>query len=66
MPLLSAKARRHKIEYNIRRNRELYSQFNVRLPKEEYNDLCEFLKSVGLNKTEFIRWSYDKLREQNR
>ena len=47
----------------IRRNKELYDQFKVNLPKEEYNDLCNYLKSVGMNKAEFIRWAYSELKK---
>jgi len=61
--ILSEKARKHKIEYNIKRNKELYSKFGVNLPKEEYKIICDYLKSIGMNKAEFIRWAFDKLRE---
>lgn len=65
MQKLSEDARRNKIEYNIRRNKELYDQFKVNLPKEEYKELCDYLKQVKMNKAEFIRWAFDKLRECN-
>lgn len=60
---LSEKARRHKIEYNMKRNKELYKLFGVKLPKEEYALLCDYLKSINMNKAEFIRWAFDRLRE---
>ncbi len=62
MPL-SREARKRKVEYNIKRNRELCKKFSTNLPKEEYNEICEYLKVVGMNKAEFIRWAYSKLRE---
>ena len=62
MPL-SKKALENKKKYNIKRNKELTKQFSARLPKEEYNLLCEYLKTVGMNKAEFVRWAFDKLRE---
>ena len=62
MPL-SKKALEHKREYNRKRNKELTKLFSVRLPKEEYNLLCEYLQSVGMNKAEFVRWAFDKIRE---
>ena len=65
MPRLSERARKNKVAYNIRRNKELYDQFNIRLPKEEYKELMEYLSLVGMNKVEFIRWAFDKLRELN-
>lgn len=62
MPL-SKEARKNKVAYNMKRNNELTSLFRARLSKQEYNELCEYLKSIGMNKAEFIRWAYDKLRE---
>ena len=61
--MLSEDARRRKIEYNINRNKELYKPFKADLPKEEYEMLCDYLKSIGMNKAEFIRWAFDKIRE---
>ena len=61
--MLSENARKNKVEYNIRRNKELTNLFCARLPKEEYNQICEYLKSIGMNKAEFVRWSFDKIRE---
>lgn len=65
MPRLSEKARKNKVAYNVKRNKELYDQFNIRLPKEEYKELMEYLKLSGMNKVEFVRWAFDKLRELN-
>lgn len=64
MPL-SEKARKHKIEYNIKRTKELYLQFSAKLPKKEYKEICEYLKAQGINKAEFVRWAYDKMREDD-
>lgn len=61
--ILSEKARKNKIAYNVKRNKELYKQFSVKLLKEEYKDLCDYLNSVNMNKAEFVRWAFDKLRE---
>lgn len=61
--MLSEKARKNKIAYNIKRNTKLTTLFCARLNKEEYNQLCDYLKSVGMNKAEFVRWAFDKLRE---
>lgn len=61
--MLSERARKNKIAYNVKRNKELYKQFSVNLPKDEYNAICEYLKDMGMNKAEFIRWAFDKLRE---
>lgn len=65
MGILSEKARKNKNAYNLKRNNELTRLFQARLPKEEYQALYDYLKSIGMNKAEFIRWAYDKLREDN-
>lgn len=62
MPL-SRKALENKRKYNRERTKELYKTFSATLPKEEHKQLCEYLQSVGMNKAEFIRWAFDKLRE---
>jgi len=62
MPL-SRKALENKRKYNRERTKELYKTFSVTLPKEEHKQLCEYLQSVGMNKAEFVRWAFDKLRE---
>ena len=33
------------------------------LSKKEYQELCDYLKLNGMNKAEFVRWAFDKLRE---
>lgn len=63
MPL-SRKALENKRKYNRERTKELYKSFSVTLPKEEHKQICEYLQSVGMNKAEFIRWAFDKLREE--
>ena len=62
MPL-SEKARKKKVAYNVKRNREMTASFRARLSKEEYNELCEYLQRIGMNKAEFVRWAFDKLKE---
>ena len=61
---LSKKAKEKKKLYNMKRNKELTQLFCARLPKEEYNELCDYLKLVKMNKAEFVRWAYNKLREE--
>lgn len=63
--ILSEKARKNKIAYNTKRNKELNKQFVTNLKKEEYKEITDYLKSIGMNKAEFIRWAYDKLREND-
>lgn len=64
MPL-SREAKRKKILYNIKRNKELYIKFATNLPKEEYNEICDFLNEKNMNKAEFIRWAYEQLKQQD-
>lgn len=61
--ILSEKARKNKIAYNVKRNNEKTALFRARLSKEEYKELCDYLEQIGMNKSEFVRWSFDKLRE---
>jgi len=63
MPRLSEKARKNKIAYNVKRNKLLYDQFSAKLLKEEYKEICDYLKEIKMNKAEFVRWAYNKLRE---
>lgn len=64
MTILSKKALEHKREYNRKRTRELLKTFSATLPKEEYQEISDYLTQVGMNKAEFVRWAYDKLREE--
>lgn len=61
--ILSEQARKNKIAYNIKRNKEINKQFVTNLKKAEYKEITDYLKSINMNKAEFIRWAYDKLRE---
>lgn len=63
MPL-SREALEHKREYNKKRTKELYKTFSATLTKEEYAEICEYLKSKDMNKAEFVRWAYEKLKQQ--
>lgn len=62
--MLSEKARKNKVAYNVKRNKEFTMLFAARLPKNEYNQICEYLKINGLNKADFVRWAFDKIREE--
>lgn len=63
MAILSEEARQNKVAYNIKRNNELTALFRARLSKKEFQELCDYLKLNGMNKAEFVRWAFDKLRE---
>ena len=64
MANLSKKAKENKKIYNVKRNKKLTKTFSTRLPKEEYQEICDYLKVVKMNKAEFIRWAYETLRIQ--
>lgn len=61
--ILSKKALENKKIYNMKRNKELTKLFQARLSKEEYKELCDYLKVSNMNKAEFVRWAFDKIRE---
>ena len=63
--MLSEEARKNKVAYNVKRNKELYKQFNIRILNDKYDELMKLLKEKNMNKAEFIRWAYDKLRKDN-
>lgn len=62
--MLSEEAKRKKIIYNIERKKRLYKKFATDLLKPEYNEICDYLKSQGINKAEFIRWAYNELKNK--
>lgn len=64
MGVLSKAALEHKREYNRKRTKELLKTFSATLTKEEYKEICEYLQTIGMNKAEFIRWAFNKLREE--
>lgn len=64
MPRLSQEARRNKNAYNLKRNNELTKLFCARFMTEYYNEICDYLKSIKMNKAEFVRWAYNELKKQ--
>ena len=62
--MLSEEAKAKKSAYNLKRNKELTKLFAARLPINEYNEICDYLRSQGINKAEFIRWAYNKLKNK--
>ena len=63
--MLSEEARKRKVAYNVKRTKELYKQFSVKLLIPEYEEICDYLKQMKMNKAEFIRWAYDKLKQED-
>lgn len=66
MPRLSEQARKNKVAYNIKRNRELYKQFNLRILTKDYEELMQTLEEFGMNKAEFLRWAHEELKKQKK
>jgi len=64
MNRLSEDARRYKVEYNLKRNNEQTKLFCARFLNEYYEEICDYLKSIKMNKAEFIRWAYEELKKQ--
>lgn len=64
MPRLSEQARKNKVAYNMKRNKELNQLFVTSLKKEEYEEIFNYLQSIGMNKAEFVRWAYEELKKQ--
>ena len=62
--MLSEEARKRKVAYNVKRTKELYKQFSAKLLKNEYEEICNYLKSQGINKAEFVRWAYSELKSR--
>lgn len=62
--MLSEEAKRKKTIYNIARKKKLYRKFAADLLIPEYNEICNYLKSQGINKAEFIRWAYNELKNK--
>ena len=64
MPRLSQQARKNKVEYNMKRNKELNKQFITSLKKEEYTEIVNYINSIGMNKAQFVRWAYEELKKK--
>lgn len=60
---LSKEALDNKSKYNLERNKELTKLFCARLPKEEYKEICDYLKAQGMNKAQFVRWAFEQLKK---
>ena len=64
MSKLSEDARRYKVECNLKRNNEQTKLFCARFLNEYYYEVCDYLKSINMNKAEFVRWAYEELKKQ--
>lgn len=62
--------RKKKVAYNVNRTRELrqnkiIKQFKCTLPYEEVEEINKLLAKKNMNKVEFVRYGYKKLKEED-
>lgn len=57
------KARRNYEVRNKDVREQATKQFNTRLPREECEEICAFLKRHGISKVDLIRVGYEKMKE---
>lgn len=62
--MLTAEGKRAKNDYIREYNKEHKRIFSARLCKDEYKEICDYLKQMKMNKAEFIRWAYEELKKQ--
>lgn len=53
-----------KNKYDVDFHKKYYSQFKVALRNEEYNELCELLKSKNMTKVDFVRNAFKELKKK--
>ena len=57
------KARRNYETRNKDVRDQTTKQFNTRLPREECDEICAFLKKHGISKVDLIRVGYDQMKQ---
>ena len=57
------KARRNYEARNKEAREQATKQFNTRLPREECDEICAFLKRHGISKVELIREGYEGMKK---
>lgn len=57
------KARRNYEARNKEAREQATKQFNTRLPREECDEICAFLKRHGISKVELIREGYERMKK---
>ena len=55
---------KNKIDYINQWKEKNNKTFSTGFTKEEYKAICDCIKQNNINKSEFIRWTYDKLKEE--
>lgn len=58
------KARRKYEEVNKEQRRQATEQFNTRLPRKDYEEICAFLKAHGIRKIDIIYRGYLSFKEE--
>lgn len=53
----------NKKEYDYNYLKEHYGTFSAKLKKDETKKINELLKEKNMNKAEFVRWAYNKLKK---
>ena len=59
---MSPEAYQNKMKYNTNYLKENYKKISASLPVKEADEITEYLKSIKMNKAEFKRWAYEKLK----
>ena len=55
-----------KIDYIKQWNKENKKTFSASLEKKEADEITEFLKSINMNKSKFIRQAYEELKKKHK
>lgn len=58
------KARRKYEESNKEERQKATGQFNTRLPRKDFDEICEFLKKHHIGKIDLIYTGYETLKER--
>ena len=53
-------------EYKSKWEKNNRSTFSVRMPKDEMEEVINFLKNNGITRIEMIRFAYNKLKKEKR
>ena len=52
-----------KYTYNKSYIKQNYKKFVCELKREEWEELDSIIKSKGMNKSQFVRWALEKIKE---
>lgn len=57
------RARRKYEDLNKEQRKQATEQFNTRLPRKDYEEICAFLEKYGVRKIDLIYAGYESLKE---